>query len=54
MKDREREQHPFELPRGISSMSVIGLRATPVAVAASATAGAHHRSTRVSNGFGMR
>ncbi len=28
-------------------------RATPDSIAASATAGAHHQSTRVSNGLGM-
>ena len=35
-------------------MSMIGLRATPDRIAASATAGATHRSTRWSKGFGIR
>ena len=35
-----------------SSMSSFS-RATPDFIAASATAGAHHHSTRVSNGLGM-
>jgi hypothetical protein len=34
-------------------MSLIGSRATPLSIAALATAGASHRSTRGSNGFGM-
>ena len=35
-----------------SSMSTVS-RATPDSIAALATAGAHHSSTRESNGFGM-
>ena len=35
-----------------SAMSSVR-RATPDFIAASATAGAHHHSTRVSNGLGM-
>jgi hypothetical protein len=35
-------------------MSVIGCRATPDRIAASATAGATQSSTRKSNGFGIR
>src|SRR5213075_1718794 len=53
MTSRERDSIASSRRR-YAAMSVIGARATPDFIAASATAGATHRSTRWSNGFGIR